>query len=145
MAVDVYIHVVEPEMDATTLRCIFHNHLGHPLENLEYRCPLSSDGGRCVHRDMLRNSDAVKVGSKHWRHPWWTGQAPEHLNDPISEVANAFLDFETVSPELIEEIKGAYRTPSTETYNMEGLGEYRDQVVAFLNRHMGDRIFMIGW
>lgn len=145
MAVDVYIHVVAPEMDDTALQCIFHNHGGHPLENLQFRCPLSPSGGKCVHDDILRHSESVAVGSKHWQHPWWTGQAPEHLNDPISEVENAFDDFDTVSSELMELIEAAYHTPSVHIYPMDGIDEYRRRVVDFLQQNMGERIFIIGW
>ena len=146
MAVDMFIHAVNPALDQEEPRCIFHNHLGHPLEDLEYECPLMSiRPGRCAHRQALYDSDAVEIGSKHWQHPWWTGQAPDDLLDPITAVASAFEDVDVVTPELLSKAQDAYDLPSTKMFPMEGIDQYRDRVITFLRSHIGERVFIIGW
>lgn len=145
MAVDINIHVVEPHIDDAALKCFFHSHMDHELEDLDYRCPEAPAVGMCRHKWAISKGDAVEVGSKHWLHPWWTGEASEEILDPITEVINAFDDFDTVTPELVEKIRACYELPSIKMFNMEGSEQYRHNVLAFLERNMTQRIFVVGW
>ena len=145
MAVDTFIHVLEPHIDDATLKCFFHNHAGHELEDFHYQCPDQPRIGSCRHFNDIANVDSIEVGEKHWCHPWWTGQAPDELDDPISTVAGAFSDFDVITPAIIEKVDGAYQLPSTRMFKMDNLDDYHVRVVDFLKRNIGKRIFIVGW
>ncbi len=145
MAADWHLHLVEPRIDEATLRCFFHNHSGQGIEDLTYRGPEAPAVGICRHRREIAGVDAVEVGSKHWQHPWWTGKASEDLPEPIGEIINAFEDFKPVTPELVEKIRSCYELPATKMFPMESIEQYRNRVLAFLERSMGRKIFPVGW
>ena len=145
MAVDWRIHVIEPPVDDNALKCFFHNHAGHELEDFEYQCPQAPAIGSCQHSWDIAQSQAVEVGSKHWLEPWWRGKAPEDLDDPITNIIYAFDDFSVVTPELVETIRSHYELPSTRMFPMPDIEQYRERTLDFLNRNMGKRIFAVGW
>ena len=144
MAVDWHIHVVEPHIDAA-LKCFFHNHAGHELADFDYQCPNAPPVGACPHSNEIANVATVEVGSKHWQNPGWTGHAADELLDPITAVINAFENFKPITPELAQTVRQCYDLPSASQFPMEDIGRYRDQVIGFVNDHMGGRIFAIGW
>ena len=145
MAVDMFIHIVPPEMGDDALQCIFHNHYGHKLENFEYKCPQNPDNTYCFHKQMLTDIPGIEIGSKHWGYYWWNGTAPDDLDDPVSVVAEVFDDFDEITPAIIEKINDAYDLPSTKMFHMDGLEEYRVRVIDFLNQNVGNRAFIMGW
>lgn len=142
--VEWHIYVVEPPIDEAALKCMFHSHIGHELEDTDYQCPEAPAIGMCRHRWDIIKGENVMVGSKHWLYHWATGAAPDELPEPVTEIINTFKDFDPVTPELVGKVKECYELPSTRMFEMDGLEECREKMIEFLERNMGKKIFARG-
>lgn len=147
MAADWHVHIIEPPLTTLAMKCIFHNHCGHKLENFNYKCPIAPPTGSCQHKIDLMYSDSVPITSKYWPLP------PSNLDpDILSEILKAFDDFDVITQELINHIDSCYTHSThfpdnynTPKHNLDEVEFYRNRTKKFLTNKMGKQLFAVPW
>ena len=157
MAADLHIHVFEEgQLTEDHFRAVFSNTIGSKWE-----LPWGDDRAICGSpfqewaeplRLEVYETSAVWVGEVSWLKAALLGNAEAYIPDTVAEVYEIIGEEQpTVTEELIEKVKEAFRLPNKTAqenggYCGEGysLANVND-VVKFLEKHIGWKAFTVSW
>lgn len=136
MAADMHIHVLEgiTEDDIAQFN---RSTLGSKY--FDAACSAPYDAVAC---DAIEKTPNMWVGSVSWLKAALTDDIETYVPDPVM-IVNDLIgeDLPEITDALIESVVVALQTPNTTDYTICTA----DEVLAFLQKHKGKRIFTISW